>query len=38
MEEEGGVDGVFALINGTSLVIQNVNGQDGTWFAMGHRS
>ena len=33
-----GQDGVFALINGTSLVIQNVNGQDGTWFAMGHRS
>ena len=33
-----GVDGVFALINGPSLVIQNVNGQDGTWFAMGHRS
>ena len=34
----GGVDGVFALINGTSLVIQCVNGQDGTWFAMGHRN
>jgi|TARA_R110002020_G_scaffold6721_8_gene28582 hypothetical protein len=33
-----GVDGVFALINGTTLVIQNVNGQDGTWFAMGNRS
>tara|TARA_R100001509_G_scaffold152970_1_gene113594 strand:+ start:623 stop:904 length:282 start_codon:yes stop_codon:yes gene_type:complete len=33
-----GVDGVFALINGTTLVIQNVNGQDGTWFAMGQRS
>ena len=33
-----GVDGVFTLINGTTLVIQNVNGQDGTWFAMGNRS
>ena len=33
-----GVDGVFALINGTTLVIQNVNGQDGTWFAMGNRN
>jgi hypothetical protein len=33
-----GVDGVFALINGSSLVIQNVNGQDGTWFAMGSRN
>ncbi len=33
-----GTDGVFALINGTTLVIQNVNGQDGTWFAMGSRN
>lgn len=33
-----GVDGVFALINGTTLVIQNVNGQSGTWFAMGNRN
>jgi len=33
-----GVDGVFALINGTSLVIQCVAGQDGTWWAMGHRN
>tara|TARA_R100001129_G_scaffold125415_1_gene87813 strand:+ start:1026 stop:1307 length:282 start_codon:yes stop_codon:yes gene_type:complete len=33
-----GVDGVFALINGSTLVVQNVNGQDGTWFAMGNRN
>ena len=33
-----GVDGVFALINDTSLVVQCVDNQDGTWFAMGHRS
>lgn len=33
-----GVDGVFALINGTTLVIQCVADQDGTWWAMGSRS
>lgn len=33
-----GVDGVFALINGTTLVVQSVAGQDGTWWAMGNRS
>jgi len=34
-----GVDGVFALINttGPKVVIQNVNGQDGTWWALGQR-
>ena len=33
-----GVDGVFTLINGNTLVIQCVAGQDGTWFAFGRRS
>lgn len=33
-----GVDGVFALINGTTLIIQSAAGQDGTWFAMGNRN
>ncbi len=33
-----GVDGVFTLVNGTTLVVQNVNGQDGTWWALGNRS
>ena len=33
-----GVDGVFSLINGTTLVVQSVAGQDGTWWAMGNRS
>ena len=35
-----GVDGVFASINtsGPKIVINCVAGQDGTWWAMGHRS
>lgn len=33
-----GVDGVFSLINGSTLVIQSVAGQDGTWWAMGSRN
>lgn len=33
-----GVDGTFALLNGTTLVIQCVAGQDGTWYAMGLRN
>jgi len=32
-----GVDGVFALLNGTTVVIQSVAGQDGTWWALGRR-
>tara|TARA_R110002051_G_C8659279_1_gene488775 strand:- start:903 stop:1187 length:285 start_codon:yes stop_codon:yes gene_type:complete len=34
-----GVDGVYALINttGPAVVVQNVNGQDGTWWALGRR-
>jgi hypothetical protein len=34
-----GVDGVFALINttGPAVVVQNKNGQDGTWWALGRR-
>ena len=33
-----GVDGVFTLINGSTLVLQTVAGQDGTWYAFGRRS
>ena len=33
-----GVDGVFTLINGNTLVRQCVAGQEGTWFAFGRRS
>jgi len=33
-----GVDGVFSLINGSTLVIQSVAGQDGTWYAFGRRN
>lgn len=33
-----GVDGVFALINGSTLVVQSVAGQDGTWYAFGRRN
>jgi len=33
-----GEDGVFSLINGSTLVIQSVAGQDGTWYAFGRRN
>ena len=33
-----GVDGVFTLVNGSTLVLQTVAGQDGTWYAFGRRS
>lgn len=33
-----GTEGVFALHNGSTLVIQSAGRQAGTWFAMGHRN
>ena len=33
-----GLDGVFSLINGSTLVIQSVADQDGTWYAFGRRN
>jgi len=33
-----GVEGVFSLINGSTLVIQSALGQDGTWYAFGRRN